>query len=292
MRLLTIYTDGSCRPNPGLGGWGVVILEEGAPSLQLKGREEETTNNRMELTAVIKALQSLTSPCRVDLYTDSRYVKDGITSWLEKWQLRNWSTIEGTPVKNQDLWQELALEVGKHTIRWHWVKGHSGDQWNNLADELASLIKSELAAPVRDDNSVNIFLGITWRQQLLAGSWAAILNYRNHYKVIGAVQQGGTANSLHIVSAVGALHELTRQLPVNIYTTSGYLRDGARHWLQKWQARGWQTSSGEEVSNKSQWQLLASTLQQFPAEFYVMDKENPPCQMAEAKELAKEFLLV
>ena len=131
-----IYTDGACSGNPGPGGWGV-LLRYGGHERTLSGAHTDTTNNRMELTAVIEALQALTRPSRVLLTTDSRYVMDGITEWLPEWKRRGWLTAARKPVKNVDLWQQLDGVVGRHDIEWRWVKGHSGHVDNERVDRLA-----------------------------------------------------------------------------------------------------------------------------------------------------------
>ncbi len=136
-KVVTIYTDGACRGNPGPGGWGV-LLEYGDNQRTLYGGEDPTTNNRMELTAVIKALQALKLKCHVELYTDSKYVLQGITEWLPNWKKRNWLTASKKPVQNVDLWQTLDTLVSNYEINWHWVKGHSGDRGNDIADQLAN----------------------------------------------------------------------------------------------------------------------------------------------------------
>lgn len=135
-KTVTIYTDGACSGNPGPGGWGA-LLQYGEAEKELSGGEAETTNNRMELMAAIKALEALKHPCTVDLYTDSTYVKDGITQWIFGWKKNGWKTAAKKPVKNADLWQMLDAEVKRHTVRWHWVKGHDGDERNERADGLA-----------------------------------------------------------------------------------------------------------------------------------------------------------
>jgi ribonuclease HI len=131
------WTDGACRGNPGPGGWGA-LLRSGDHERELKGGEPLTTNNRMELTAAIKALQSLKRPCTVDLYTDSQYVRGGITTWMAGWKKNGWRTSGRQPVKNQDLWEALDLAAAPHEIRWHWVKGHSGHPENDRVDALAN----------------------------------------------------------------------------------------------------------------------------------------------------------
>ncbi|ADZ71805.1 RNase H [Polymorphum gilvum SL003B-26A1] len=133
---MTIHTDGACSGNPGPGGWGA-ILQFGEHTRELSGGEAQTTNNRMELTAAIKALNALKRPCTVDLYTDSVYVRDGITKWMFNWKRNNWRTSDRKPVKNAELWQALDEAQKRHKISWHWVKGHAGHPENERADELA-----------------------------------------------------------------------------------------------------------------------------------------------------------
>ncbi len=131
-----IYTDGACSGNPGPGGWGVLLRYAGTEK-ELSGGEPETTNNRMELTAAIEALSALTRPCQVDLFTDSSYVKDGITQWIHRWRQNGWRTSNKKPVKNAELWQALDTALARHDVKWHWVKGHAGHPENERADELA-----------------------------------------------------------------------------------------------------------------------------------------------------------
>lgn len=138
-----IYTDGACRGNPGPGGWGA-ILRYADKEKHLKGAEEMTTNNRMELSAAIHALRGLSRACEIELTTDSQYVRNGIQTWLAQWKKNNWRTSAKKPVKNQDLWEELDREVSRHQIIWHWVKGHSGHPENELADQLANEAIDEL----------------------------------------------------------------------------------------------------------------------------------------------------
>ncbi len=137
MKTVEIFTDGACRGNPGPGGWGA-LLRYGNVERELFGGEAETTNNRMELLAAIEALKALSQPCIVDLTTDSVYVKNGITTWLENWKKKGWKTAARKPVKNVDLWQMLDEMNQRHQVRWHWVKGHSGHPENERADQLAN----------------------------------------------------------------------------------------------------------------------------------------------------------
>ena len=137
MSIVTIYTDGACRGNPGPGGWGALLIF-GENEKEIFGGETETTNNRMELCACIEALDQLSRRCRVRVFTDSTYVKDGIQSWLRNWKRNNWKTAAKKPVKNRDLWEKLDQLSARHDIEWRWVKGHAGDVGNERADQLAN----------------------------------------------------------------------------------------------------------------------------------------------------------
>lgn len=145
MRDIEIFTDGACRGNPGPGGWGA-LLRYGDSEKELRGGELQTTNNRMELMAAIRALEALKRPSRVKLTTDSEYVRRGITEWIAGWKARGWQTAGRKPVKNQDLWQQLDRQASRHEVQWHWVKGHSGHVENERADALANLAIDELIA--------------------------------------------------------------------------------------------------------------------------------------------------
>ena len=135
--MVHIFTDGGCRGNPGIGGWGA-LLRYGSSEKELFGFEKDTTNNRMELMAAIRALEALKRPCKINLTTDSQYVRRGISEWMDDWKKRGWKTAANKPVKNKDLWQRLDEAAAKHQIEWHWVKGHSGHDGNERADELAN----------------------------------------------------------------------------------------------------------------------------------------------------------
>jgi ribonuclease HI len=137
LKLVEIYTDGACKGNPGRGGWGA-LLQYGDHERELWGGEPDTTNNRMELTAVIRALEALKHRCKVKLHTDSQYVQKGITEWITNWKKRGWKTADKKPVKNDDLWRELDELAAKHEIHWIWVKGHAGHDGNERADALAN----------------------------------------------------------------------------------------------------------------------------------------------------------
>jgi len=151
MRQFQIYTDGACDPNPGIGGWAAILIDlEHRTEIELTGGDADSTNNRMELTAVIEALAYLTEPAVVMLITDSEYVKNAFTQgWLKSWQAKGWKTAARQPVKNQDLWQKLLVLAAKHQIEWKWVRGHHVDPLNNRCDELAVAARRKIAAERR-----------------------------------------------------------------------------------------------------------------------------------------------
>ena len=141
--MVEIFTDGACRGNPGPGGWGVLLRYRGREK-KLKGAENKTTNNRMELMAAIQGLESLTRSSKAMLTTDSKYVRDGITRWIHNWKKNGWKTAAKRPVKNVDLWQRLDQAISEHAVEWHWVKGHSGHRENEIVDQLANSAIDEL----------------------------------------------------------------------------------------------------------------------------------------------------
>ena len=148
MNEVTIYTDGACSGNPGPGGWGA-LLQFGEHERELKGGERNTTNNRMELTAAIAALETLKRACKIHLHTDSTYLRDGMTNWIHNWKRNGWRTTAKKPVKNVDLWRRLDEAIQSHDNEWHWIKGHAGDPGNEAADALA---RQGLDAYGRDNN--------------------------------------------------------------------------------------------------------------------------------------------
>lgn len=143
MAKVEMFTDGACKGNPGRGGWGVILRYKDVEK-ELYGGEQQTTNNRMEMTAIIQGLKQLKRPCQIELTTDSKYVLDGVTKWLAGWKKNNWKNSAKKPVKNSDLWLQLDSLISEHQINWHWIKGHSGHRENERADELANLGVSEL----------------------------------------------------------------------------------------------------------------------------------------------------
>lgn len=285
-----VYTDGGCRPNPGPGGWGVVILRPGSEPVELSGGEEKATNNRMELRAAIEALRSLDQPHDVELVTDSQYLRKGITKWLDGWRAKGWRTAAGKNVANRDLWEALDNEIGRHEISWRWVKGHAGDRWNERADELASaeIPRSEL--PVDDPDAVHLFTAVAHSGKRDAGAWAVVLSYRGTEKQLSGRHLGTSANRMHIMGAGMALAELNRAVRVHLYTVSDYLKDGATTWIRGWRSRGWTTRDGRPVANRDLWRRLATLLDRHDVHWHVVSKNAMPEEMERAKAIAKAAL--
>jgi len=259
---ITIYTDGGADPNPGPGGWGAVLIDDvSGRTKELSGGEPQTTNNRMELTAAIRALEALKTPCRVALYTDSQYLRRGITRWLPGWIRRGWQR-KGGQLKNVDLWQALAELVARHEIEWHWVKGHSGQRHNERADALASAAirdrrQGETAAAAAPQ--VEIFLAVSGRGR--RGAWAAVIRDRDGERILAEVEEPTTVPRLEIIAASRALESLPPTAgAVAIYTVSDYLRRGATRWLAGWRRGGWRTRGGDPVKNRDAWERLAAAL--------------------------------
>ncbi|NVE94740.1 ribonuclease HI [Altererythrobacter lutimaris] len=153
MKRVELFTDGACKGNPGPGGWGA-LLRLGPHEKELSGGERDTTNNRMEMTAVIRGLGALIEPCQVELYSDSKYVIDGITKWVEGWQRRGWKNASKKPVRNADLWHDLIEVSARHEINWHWVKGHNGHEENERVDKLASDAAEAIAREPDDTEEI------------------------------------------------------------------------------------------------------------------------------------------
>jgi len=262
-----IYTDGGADPNPGPGGWGAVLLDPvSGKSRELSGGEPKATNNRMELTAAIRALEALKTRCRVRLVTDSQYVRRGITEWLAAWEARGWKRKDGE-LSNVDLWQRLAELSREHEIRWDWIKGHAGHKWNERADQLATAairaLRSERAtaspASPADRAEVEVFLRVARPKG--KGVWAALVRRGEEETFLsGDVPEASSPNQLDILGAIAALEALPGKTSVAVHTGSDYLRHGAARWLPGWSRGGWKTKEGAAVKNRDLWQRLETQL--------------------------------
>ena len=285
VRTALIYTDGGAEPNPGVGGWGAVIVDATTGERrELSGGEAHTTNNRMELTAAIRALEALEPGCQVDLHTDSTYVRSGITQWLRRWKAEGWRVRGGEPVKNADLWRELDAASARHRVRWHWVKGHSGQELNERAHTLAAAEIARLragsrrdaaAAPrssdaVEDDGhggedrsgapapDAEVLLKLSCAGG--RGAWAARVRRGVEDTMMGGEASPVTSNRLELLAAADVLAALPEHGTIEWRGGSDYLREGASKWLDGWRRRGYRTSGGDPVKNADLWRRLERPL--------------------------------
>jgi len=262
---ITIYTDGGADPNPGAGGWAAILIDPASgKARELSGGEPVATNNRMELTAAIRALEALTQRCRVHLFTDSLYLRKGITEWLPGWIARGWRRKEGV-LQNEDLWRRLAELIQEHQIRWDWVKGHAGNRWNERADVLATLeIRKQragraAAAPAPGEPpEAEVFLRVSCAGR--RGGWASLIRCQGEEKVLAGGLPATTANQLDLLGAIAALDSLPSGISVAIHTGSDYLRNGAARWIEGWKKRGWKTQEGQPVQNRELWERLEKAM--------------------------------
>jgi ribonuclease HI len=261
---VTIYTDGGADPNPGAGGWAAILLDRaGGKVRELSGGEPAATNNRMELTAAIRALEALTRRCRVHLFTDSLYLRKGITEWLPGWIARGWRRKDGV-LQNEDLWQRLAVLIAEHDIRWDWIKGHAGNRWNERADQLATLeirkqrggaaARAHAAPAPAEPPAAEVFLRVSGGRG--KGGWASLVRRQDEEIVLSGGLSSVTSNQLDLLGAIAALESLPAGISVAVHTGSDYLRNGARSWLPGWKQRGWKTKEGQPVQNRELWERL------------------------------------
>ncbi len=287
---VTIYTDGGADPNPGTGGWAAVLLDPvSGKSKELSGGEPRATNNRMELTAAIKGLESLKRRCRVHLFTDSQYLRKGITQWLPGWIARGWRRKDGE-LQNEDLWRLLAELIKLHEVHWDWIKGHAGNRWNERADELATLEIRKLrgggSAPAAPAEPVDaeVFLRVAGSGK--RGGWAALIRREGAEMVLSGSRSGTTPNQLDLLGAIAALESLPPGIAVGLHTGSDYLRNGATRCIEGWRRRGWKTQEGQPVQNRDLWERLekASTARRV---FWPEVKGRDLPEMEEAGRAAK-----
>lgn len=277
-----VYTDGGADPNPGPGGWGAVVIDEtGGERVELSGGEARSTNNRMELTAAIRALESVPEGETVALYTDSIYLKKGITEWLRGWIARGWKRKTGK-LQNEDLWRHLADLVSRHDVSWHWIKGHAGHRHNERADALATAAIRERQGGARgrdggsgEEADVHVFLRVSSGGG--RGGWAAAVRGAEGAEEVKTGSVGGVSpNELDVLAAAEVLESLPPGARVAIHTGSDYLRNGATRWLATWRKRGWTTQAGTPVRNRAAWERLAAALEGRRVTWPSIKGETPP----------------
>jgi ribonuclease HI len=242
----------------------------------------------MEMRAVLEALKALDRPHQVTLYTDSQYLRRGITEWLPQWQQRGWRTAAKKAVKNQELWQALAAEIERHKIDWQWVKGHAGDKWNERADELARSMIPTPDLPLDDPHAIHIFAAASYLGKQKSGGWGVVLRYGEHTKTLSGQKSGTSANRMHLTAALEGLRAVKKALPIHFYTSADYVRDGITKWVKSWQRQGWQTKSGKPVSHQDLWRALVKSASGHNIQWHLTTKPDLPQPMLQAKALADE----
>jgi len=298
-----IYTDGGCDPNPGPGGWGAILLY-GPHAKEISGAEPATTNNRMELTAAIEALRFLKRPCRVNMYTDSQYLRRGITEWLPAWRAHGWRKADGKPVENVELWQELAQQTERHLVEWHWVRGHRGQPLNERADRLATEARQMMLAqgegqvaevstdqrssPWQQMPKVDIFTAGSSLGQPGPGGYAAILLYSpEETQVVSGSWPLATSNAMELWAVVAGLRVLQRPFQVTVYTGSRYVLEGALKWLAAWERRHWQTRDGQPIKNQELWMELSHLMGDHDIAWQFLARQQRNAHIERAAQVAR-----
>lgn len=284
-----IYTDGACDPNPGPGGWAAVLRSGGREKV-LKGSAPNTTNNRMELQAVIAALTALKKPCYVRLHTDSEYVQKGVTQYLERWRATNWQTANKRAVANQDLWQALDEALPQHEIEWIWVKGHAGDPLNERVDQLAVSMIPRSDLPLDDAQATHIFTGVACRGQAGPGAWAVFVQAGDALQELSGYEAETSANRLHLLAAQKGLEAVPTGSIIHIYTPSDYAAQGATQWIKQWAAQGWRTKDDQPVKHREVWQAIAVASRGREVQWHSLKGGVRPALSQRAEQLARHRL--
>lgn len=260
---VTIYSDGGADPNPGIGGWAA-ILRYGKREKVLTGNDPHTTNNRMELTAAVEALKALNRPCRVQFYTDSEYLRRGITEWIETWVKLNWRTQGKKPVANKDLWRELLPLTETHDIEWHWVRGHSGDPLNERVDDLARQAREEISPKIKvSPDAPRAYVRASYKGSTRTGGWGIVVEFDGETRQFSGSEPNATNNRMEIRAAIEGLKQLPEGSEVQLVTTSDYVYQGATKWIEGWRRRNWQKRDGKTIANDDLWRELDRLMSQY-----------------------------
>ncbi len=229
----------------------------GAHEKVLTGHEPHTTNNRMELQAAISALAALTRPCEIEFHTDSQYVRRGISEWLDGWKQRDWKTKAGRPVQNDDLWRQLDAQSQKHTIDWQWVRGHSGNPYNERVDRLARDARLSITPQQDiDDATPKLFVRSSCKGNPGPGGWGAVFETPEGQESTFDHVPSTTNNRMELTAIIEGLMMVPLNSTVEVYTTSDYVFQGITQWIHGWRKRGWQKKDGQPVANADLWQAL------------------------------------
>lgn len=253
---VTVYSDGGADPNPGIGGWAA-ILRTGKHEKVLTGNAPHTTNNRMELTAAISALSALTRPCQITFYTDSEYVRLGITEWIEGWAEKGWQRDGGQDIANLDLWRRLWDLTKEHEIEWHWVRGHSGDPLNERVDRLARKARLAITPGVEvAEDAPRLYVRASCRGNPGPGGWGVVLEKGDDTSQLSGSAPATTNNRMELRGAIEGLKQIPAGEKVTLFTSSDYLYQGATRWIHGWRRRDWQKKGGDSIANADLWREL------------------------------------
>lgn len=288
---VTIYSDGGADPNPGIGGWAA-ILQYGAHEKVLTGNDPSTTNNRMELQAAIAALSVLKRPCQIEFHTDSEYLRQGITQWIEKWAANNWRLKGGKSVSNDDLWQQLWPLTQKHDITWHWVKGHAGNPLNERVDTLARQARLDITPDAQVSADVaRVYIRASCKGNPGPGGWGVVLEHGSETEQASGSVSESTNNRMEVTAAIEALLLLPPGSAVQVFTTSDYLFQGATKWIHGWRKRNWQKRDDKPVANADLWQALDQLMGNYTVRWInAKNMPEPSPALAEAAKLAAEAI--
>lgn len=264
---VVIYSDGGADPNPGVGGWAALLVY-GDHEKVLTGNDPKTTNNRMELQAAINALRALKWPCQIEFHTDSQYVRRGITEGVEKWASADWKTKNGRPIPNADLWRELRELVGRHEVNWHWVRGHSGNPFNERVDNLAREARLRITPRLDLEAGIpRLYLRVSCKGNPGPGVWAIALESAKEWEALTGVESATTNNRMELTAAIQGLQLLAPGSQVQVFTTSDYLYQGVTQWVHGWESRGWQKKDGQPVANADLWRQLVDISARYNVEW-------------------------
>jgi ribonuclease HI len=282
-----VYTDGACDPNPGPGGWGAILLF-GEHKKTLSGGANSSTNNRMELTAVIEALGALKRRVHVRLHTDSTYVQRGVTEHLVRWKANGWRTSDKKDVANRDLWEALDTALTRYDVEWIWVKGHAGDPFNEEVDRLAVAATPKAERPAAEAGTIHVYTGASCLGNSGPGGWAAVIQDGDELAEISGHEPVCSANEMHLLAIERGLSLIEPGTGVHIHTPSDYAAQGGGRWVKTWQAAGWRTKDGGEVKNQDLWRAILTQTQALRVTWHNLKDtpRSPHSQRADA--LARE----
>lgn len=289
---VVVYTDGGSDPNPGIGGWAAV-LQYGEHEKVLTGNDPHTTNNRMELQAAIAALEALKRPSQIEFHTDSEYLRQGITQWIDNWANNNWVHKKtGKPVPNADLWQTLWPLVKRHDITWHWVKGHAGNDLNERVDQLARDARLRITPDAQiSDDIPRLYLRASCKGNPGPGGWGVVLEHHGDTEQVSGSIPSTTNNRMEIMAAIEGLLLLPPGSRVQIFTTSDYLFQGMTQWIHGWRKRNWLKRDAQPVANADLWQALDQLVHTYSVRWINAKGQKIPA-LDEAAKLASEAISI